>query len=428
MNTQHHNHLSCARFVSTIFPESSNVNKIFFTILFSLYLALSLIRFNWPAHLLMSFIITWLGLFALMLLSIRIRKRYISIYIFAGFLVTSFLISSLFVSRTERIGHVVLFIVFNTGIAMILLRGYVYSWGGYIVFYGLVGYFLMLMFAGVGPRETLVCSYNGISMMMLIACISLYIILSMENKKIDLKPALITLLISIWGIGRSGIGSSFVLLLGLLFIRLRAKQKYIYIGIITLFITLFIAYLYRDGLFMFAMDHSFFRNAIDLYLARSMEGPDPRIAMWTNYFNNLDIFRVIFGANVLTDPWPQGQLFAYNYHNSFINLHSQTGFMGLIVLALIIFSLFKFYRTNQLFLFLFLTVILRWSTDIGLFFESWDFIPFFFIFYFLKDVHFRVPHSLYPLSAGTMRAGLGKLDSDISGKARSMMNLRRCGI
>jgi hypothetical protein len=179
---------------------------------------------------------------------------------------------------------------------------------------------------------------------------------------------------------------------------------------------------------MFANSHSFFRNAIDLYQARSVEGPDPRIEMWANYFNNLDLFRVIFGANILTDPWPKGKLFAYDYHNSFINLHSQTGFMGLIVLALIIFSLFKFYRTNRVFFFLFLTVILRWSTDIGLFFESWDFIPFFFIFYFLKDVHFRIPHSLSPLFAGIMRVDLDRLDSDLSGKARSMIHPKRCGI
>jgi hypothetical protein len=405
MNAQDHNHLSFAKLSSAIFPSRHNVEKLFFTLLFSLYLAISLIRFNWPTHLLMSFTITGLGLFALILLSIRIRREYVPIYIFAGFLVISFLVSSLFVSRTERIGHVVLFIVFNAGIAMILLRGYVYSWGGYIVFYGLCIYFVVLMLAGVKPEDALVCSHNGISMMMLVACISLYIILSMENKNIDLIPALITLLISIWAIGRSGIVSSIVLLVGLFFLKLRAKPKYIYIVLIFLFV----AYLFRDVLYMSAMDHPFFRNAIDRFLLRSTEeGPDARVAIWANYFNNLDILRVIFGANVLTDPWPEGKVLAYNYHNSFINLHLQTGFMGLMVMALIIFSLFNFYRTNQVFLILFLTVLVRWSTDIGLFFESWDFIPFFFIFYFLKNARFRVPHPAYPLSAGTTGDGRGR--------------------
>ena len=383
MNAQNHNQLSCAKLSSTIFYSRYNVKKIFFTILFSLYLALSLIRFTWPAHLLLTSTVTGLGLFALILLSIRIRRDYVPIYIFVGFLTTSFLVSSLFVSRTERLGHVVLFIVFNTGIAMILLRGYVYSWGGYIVFYGSAGYFLMLMFAGVYPGEALVCSYNGISMMMMVACISLYIILSMENKKIDLKPALISLFISIWAIGRSGIISFLVLLLGFLLVRLRTKKRIIFIVIICLII----GYLLFDVLYMFGMDYSIFSNAIDRFLASATgEVPNVRMRIWANYFNNLDISRVIFGVNVLTDPWPDGELLAYNYHSSFINLHLQTGFMGLIVMVLIILSLFKFFRKNQVFFFLFLTVILRWSTDIGLFFESWDFIPFFFIFYYLTCI------------------------------------------
>jgi hypothetical protein len=267
------------------------------------------------------------------------------------------------------------------------------------------------MLAGVDGYSALkFSSWNGISMLMLAACISLYIILSMENKKIDLKPALFTLVISIWGIGRSGIASSFVLLLGLLFARLRAKPKFIYYVIICLFIAYF-------ALSMFAMDYSIFGNAIDHYLARQMAtGPSERWTMWMNYFNNLDIFRLIFGVNVVEDPWPEGEINEYNYHNSFINLHLQTGFMGLITLALIIFLLFKFFRINQVFLFLLLTVILRWSTDNFIFFGSFDFIPFFFIFYFLKRR--SLSRSSYKSSiCRYQRAGLGKLESEISGKA-----------
>jgi hypothetical protein len=415
MNDQISNQRSFARLSTIISSADYNVKKLFFTILFSLYLALSLIRFNWPAHLVTSFIITGLGIFALILLSIRIRREYVPIYIFVGFLITSFLVSSLFVSRAERLGHVVLFIVFNTGIALILLRGYVYSWGAYIVFYGLVGYFLMLMLTGIDPRDALVCSYNGISVMLLAACIPLYIILSMENKNIDLIPALLTLLISIWGIGRSGIAASFVLLLGLWFVRLRVKQKHIHIGIISLIISSIIFYSFFDVL----SDSSFFSNAINNYLARNMDPrPSERMVIWTNYFNNLDLSRILFGVNVLEDPWPDGERLAYNYHNTFINLHLQTGFMGLIVVALLIFSLITYFRTNQVFFFLLLAVILRWSTDIGLFFESWDFIPYFFIFYFLSDFHFRVSPSLYPRSEGVTRANLGKLDNDVRGEAR----------
>lgn len=393
MNAQNHNQLSCAKLSSTI-SASYNFNKFIFTILFSLYLALWLFYLIRPNNLLMV-TIPLLGLLALILLSTKIPREYVPIYIFLGFLATSFLISSLFVGRTGwRLYTPILFIVSSPGIAMILLRGYVYSWGGYIVFYSLAVYFLRLMLVGVDGYSALTfTSWNAVSMGMLIACISLYIILSIENKKIDLKPALLTLVICIWGIGRSGIASSFVLLLGLIFVRFRAKPKYIVI--IYLFIV-FILYVVS----MFAMDYVIFRNAIGHYLEREIKIEDTeRWIMWTNYFNNLDISRVIFGVNVVEDPWPEGEMNDYNYHSSFINLHLQTGFMGLIYLALIIFSLFKFYRINKVFFFLLLTLILRSATDSFMYFSPWDFIPLFFIFYFLKGLHFRVPH-INPLSAG----------------------------
>jgi len=400
MNAQNHNQQSCARTSSTIFIASYSINKLFFTILFSLYLALSLICFIWPNNYIIL-IYTVLGLFALVCLSTRIRGEYGLIYIYIGFLIASFLVSSLIVGRTGwRLYIPLSFVVSSPGIAMILLRRYVYSWGGYIVFYSLAIYFFVLILAGVDGHFALkYSSWNGISMVMLVACISLYIILNMENKKIDLKPALITLVISIWGIGRSGIASSIVLLLGLLSVRLRAKPKYL----LSVIISLFIAFIFY-ALSMYALDYSFLGNAIDHYLKKTMEtGPSERWTMWTNYFNNLDLFRLIFGVNVVEDPWPAGEISEYNYHNSFINLHLQTGFMGLITLLLIIFSLFLYYRINQVFLFLFLTLLLRSSTDLFIFFGPFDFIPFFFIFYFLKSPHFRIFHTNFLFTGARKR-------------------------
>jgi hypothetical protein len=396
MDAQNQIQLSCAKLRSTLFPARYHVNKIFFTILFSTYLALSLIGFIRPNNHITLFN-TLLGLFALILFSTRIQREHVPIYLFAGFLAASFLVSSLFVWRTGwRLYFPICFLVSCPGIAMILLRGYVYSWGGYIVFYGLTAYFLMLMLTGVDGYSALkYSSWNGISTLMLVACISLYIILSMENKPIDFMPALFTLVISIWGIGRSGIASSIVLLLGLLLVRLRSKPRYIYYVITCLFIV----YVFHE-VFLFAMDYPIFGSAMDHYWARKMEtGPSERLKMWTNYFNNLDLFRLLFGVNVTEDPWTEGEVLAYNYHNSFINLHLQTGFMGFITLALILIALLKYYWMNQVFLFLFLTLIMRSSTDLLIFFGPFDFLPYFFIFYLLKSSHFRVPHINF-ISAG----------------------------
>jgi len=400
MNAKIDYQANCVKRSITILPASYNVNKIFFTTLFSLYLALPLIGFVLLPSKVICLLPLFLGLLAFILLSIRIRREYIPIYIYIGALVAAFLISSVVVGRTARSVYVPFFyIVSSFGIAMILIRGYVYSWGGYIVFYSLAVYYSIFILTGtpalaltVGP------SANGISIAMLIACISLYIILSMENKEINLIPGLLTLAISIWSGGVSGIISSFVLLFGLLFVRFRFKSKYIFIVLICLFAI----YLFSDVLFTFLTNNWFFSNATKNFSSKMVVGNSARWPMWTNYFNNLDIFRLIFGVNVLKAPWPEGAANDYNYHNSFIHLHAQAGLVGLLTMALIILAVFKYYRVNKVFFSLLLAFIFRFSTDSFVFFSRFDFITFFFIFYFLMITNLRVPHTK-PLLSDVMR-------------------------
>jgi hypothetical protein len=64
--------------------------------------------------------------------------------------------------------------------------------------------------------------------------------------------------------------------------------------------------------------------------------------------------------------------------------------MGLVTMALILFALFTYYRINPAFFVLLLTLVLRSSTDLLIFFGPFDFLPLFFIFYFLKGSRVRV--------------------------------------
>jgi hypothetical protein len=47
-------------------------------------------------------------------------------------------------------------------------------------------------------------------------------------------------------------------------------------------------------------------------------------------------------------------------------------------------ALMNFLSTNKLFFILFLALIVRGFTDTLFFFESWDFLPLFFIIYYIK--------------------------------------------
>lgn len=377
--------LGCSKSSQSIFSKES-IDKLIFSLLYTISFVLSLISFFWSADRLIKINVI-ISIFIFVLLYKKNNREDIPVYIYMGFLVISFLISSLYVGRTGwRFFTPILFIVSSFSVAVILLRGYISSWAGYVLFYLLAAYFYILMLGGVDPYSAFkYCSCNGISMVMLIVCISLYVIVSMENKRIDLKPALFTLIISIWGVGRSGIVSSIVLVLGLLFVTLRAKSVYFYNLIVDFIVAGFLFILYL----LVNRAHFTEHNAIAHVVARQAEGTSERWKMWMNYYNNLDMPRILFGVNVVKDPWSEGEIFAYNYHNSFINLHLQTGFMALITLAIISFALIKFCKTQQVFFVLFLVLILRSSTDILFFFGRFDFIVFFFIFYFLSNMNFR---------------------------------------
>lgn len=352
-----------------------NKKKIF-TVLFFLYIFFSLFRFIYPANFILTTFVTIIGLLSFVLLSIKIKREDLVIYIYIFFLFIFVFLSAFAVNRFERLGHVVLFILTNTGIALILKNSLVNTWAVKVVFYSWTLFFIIQILTGVDPDLAVtVVSHNGISMMILVACISYYIVVREKIENIPLIPALFTLIISIWGIGRSGILASLILLIGVILIKYPLKKATIFI----LSSPLLLIFLFFDQVVSFALNVPFLTRSATNYLVRNQQ-EEARIEIWGNYFNNLDIFRFLFGANIKTDPWPDGQTLAYNYHNTFINLHSQTGLMGVITIIILIFALFKFSQSNKLLFVLLLALVARWFTDIGLYFESWDFLPFYFTF------------------------------------------------
>jgi len=389
MNARIDNQMNYATPPINFFPERYIIKKNSFTIIFLLYLAITSIDFYY-SNIITNLLPVILGLFALVLFINRITKEHIPILIFVGLLVSSFLASSLIVGRTGNLVYMpILFILSNAGIAMILIEEYVYSWGGHIAFYGLAVYSLIKMLAGVENTGLSAINRNVISVSILVACISLYI-LKRKNKKIDLKPAFIASVISIWGIGRSGIVSCLVLFFGLFLVRFRTKK----VKVLFIICSLILVFKFQIGLFEYIINKPFFSNPINHYLINdkmNITGMS-RWILWSQYFNDLNVFRIIFGADERETQRVELAVMDFNYHNSFIHLQLQTGFMGLITMAVILFALFKNYKTNRVYFFLMLCFIIRATTDFIIFFNRTDFILYFFIFYYLKSMSFRVPH------------------------------------
>ncbi len=377
----------------------SEVERNFFSLLFLLYLSLSIVRFNLPANLFLTFAIAIFALSLLFLVLIKMKKKEINCLIFLVLLLSSFALSSFLVGREYRIIQNLIFILMSSGIAFTLTRGLVKKWAVYIPFYGLLTFFIIHIILGHNPDEILVCSHNGVSLMLLATLIPVYIL--SDHQKVDLKPAFFSFLLAIWAVGRSGIGSIGMLLIGMSIIKYRQTQKYAYLflAVMTIFICLILILfpllhldLYKttkDFLltyFSVALTDDSGLMAYDVSLGKAIsEMPSERLGILFNYLENLDFYHFLFGVNVMTMYWPEAQFFGYNLHNTFINLHSQTGILGVLVILTIIYSSYFFYSVDKkIYSLLILVMMLRWSTDIGLFFESWDFIPYFFIFTFLE--------------------------------------------
>lgn len=366
-----------------------NYDKLILTIIYSLGLSFSLISFIWNINILIKTNVL-LSLFSLYFLVKYNNKKHFVIYIYIFLLLILFIFFSFYVGRLNwRLFAPLHFILYSYGFAMILVNRLVYSLSGYIIFYALASYFVFLMLIGVSGEFALQwSSSNGVSIVMLIACISLYITTRFDKREIDLKPALITLIISIWGIGRGGIISSFILYIGLVFIKFDTKPRYIYSIILIIFTLIVSIYAYSDFFFDFAINNSFTSNAMIRFIERSGEFTESsaRSNFWQNYFNNLDLFRFIFGVNVETDPWDEGLQNEFNYHNSFISLHSQTGLIGILTMLLILFSLFDLFKNDKVLFLLLFVLVIRSFTDSMIFFGRYDFIMFYFVFLAAKKI------------------------------------------
>lgn len=352
------------------------------TIIFTAYLILSLIRFAFPS-LQITLAMILVGLLPILYIyNIKYNKY---IYISIVFLLIYYIFTSFILNRYDALPRNILHLIDCFLIALLMLSRKIRSWGVYLVFYGLSFYFFTFIIRGVPVQEVLdYSSWNGISILIIISCVSFYAINSFENDEIDLMPAILSLALSFWGMGRSGILSCSILVIGLTFLKFKSFKNFLSINnIIFLLISviiLLLIYISNDYFF------NIVQNTFKIINRDTVDISTGRFEIWDNYYSNLDTIRLLFGSNIYIDPWPKGEELAYNLHNSFLRLFAYTGLMGLLAIILMNVALIFFLFKNKLFFILFLVLIIRGFTDTIFFFESWDFLPFFFLFYFLNSI------------------------------------------
>jgi hypothetical protein len=298
-------------------------------------------------------------------------------FVFIGGLLISYLLSALLTANYERVFHGLIFILINCGVGLALLSVRKIYWFGLNFNYIVILYFAINLLAGIDPRLVFThTSYNSISIILITSCIVMYIFNHIEGKEISIFPALLTLFFCVWSLGRGGIISSFFLFIGIVYYKYPDRFRNMFLLLLALLLILSLFEIPYD----FAMSYISTIDAVSLAVERSKQ-VEPRFVIFNDYVNNLSLYNFMFGVNIFENPTQSILDVEYNFHNSFLNLHSRMGFYALIVIGASLYSLFLFSRNNKLYFILFSTLIIRCSTDGFVFFESFDFIYYYFVFY-----------------------------------------------
>ncbi|WCG37234.1 hypothetical protein PML80_06810 [Aerococcus urinaeequi] len=235
------------------------------------------------------------------------------------------------------------------------------------LFYNLhVIIFLFFMITGSDPNTIFAeSSRNTISVIMLIQTALLYFSKYKIDKNISIIPAVITLAISLWGVGRSGILSAFVLLLFILLsknLRSLYKTKFKVYRIIPI-IAVIIA------IFTFLMTN--YADDIGYYITYGLERfeqlgfeEDIRGAVIKEFFENIDSMKSLVLGPDLKEVFLIN-LTNNNLHNSYLRLYAYYGLLGIILFSSKVILSTKNYLKikNHVYLGLLLAILLRISTD-----------------------------------------------------------------
>ena len=229
-------------------------------------------------------------------------------------------------------------------------------------------FFVLLILLGTHPNDVFTVSRNNISSIMIIQCSLLYMSDKQMDNKIKILPSIILFIISIWAIGRSGIISAIVLLVGIILINQNSsKHKFFKAFSLTIFLSSF--YLVAIN---FLYD-SIFKNAVERESNQTLLDP-ARTMIIEEYLKKASesFYNLILGFHIKDNF--VFSIFSYNLHNAYLRLHSLSGLGGvLIFIILIVRAAFMYFKDkNYILLLLLVVIILRMSTDILAFHGPFD--------------------------------------------------------
>lgn len=218
-------------------------------------------------------------------------------------------------------------------------------------------------------------SRNLISVVLLYMSLIIYFQEMVQKKKFHLFPAIITLLLSIWAVGRSGIICSlflFVIISSFKYKQIPISRKILYISFV------FFPLIY---LLVVNMD------SIDLFIRFQERGvsynEDERSIMLYMYLSHINLITFFFGYDYFSDN--SFAIWDFNVHNSFISFHSLWGIGAILMILLLIKHLWLLKDTNLILVFFIGLFLLRAFSDGIAFNGMYDFVLVSMILYSYSD-------------------------------------------
>lgn len=238
-----------------------------------------------------------------------------------------------------------------------------------IPFLFLTIYILHRLTLNLNPEFVFLNSRNYISFYLIITVIPYYLISFKNRLNPSYIPSIITVVLSFYSFGRSGILSSILILISVLIYYNKGFKLIYYLTFFSSIIGVLISVFLIEEL-------SSLKKFSNLENFLSDGG---RSTIVSSYLNNLDFFKVLLGVDVNQDL--PNQMAKYGHvHSSYINFHSAVGIGSLIFGYHSLQKLYQFFKINKSLFFLFMAIILRASTDVGLLFGYFDYIFWIFLF------------------------------------------------
>ena len=246
-----------------------------------------------------------------------------------------------------------------------------------VIMYFFLGYnFILIVLLGQ-PVEEVFDSETSSGVGLLSLALSILIPVTYleyrEYRRISVLPYLLLLFISFFVASRAGLGICIILFLFVIFSGIHSNKS---------IVTRIIMYI-SIGLVIGAMGYLVISNASDMEGTSKLleQGSDlsGRELIWANYFFNFDLRDLIIGRDIVGINDGEWQ----NAHNSWIQLHSNTGLFGVLLMLLVIRVLIYYFKHDLTLALLLLALIVYSSFNYIFFYNLGDRLIYMFIFDFL---------------------------------------------